>query len=175
MKAIFAKTVSKSDIKPELTNVLVSMDKLVATDSYTLIEVDHSCLSEEDRLKVEVIKGRREGNVMLKPEELDMKIDILKTMPIETGVDFPNYAQVIPTIDELDQHYSVIEVDPNYLANILNAVSKTFKSKQYRSIKLYVPKKSYDGTVQKGQDKVIVKRADNSVIGVVMPLHNDNK
>lgn len=171
MKTIFNKIVSNSDIKPELAHVLVSEDKLVATNSYSLIEVAQSSLGEEDRMKLEIIKGRKEGNVMLKPEELDMKKEILETMPFESAEHYPAYQQVMPTENNLSAHYSMVEVSPKILSDILISISKTFKSKQYQAVYLYVPKRNYDGTVNVAHNKVFVKRADNSVTGVVMPLN----
>lgn len=173
MKTIFSKIVSKDETRKELAHVLVTDDRLVATNSYTLIEVKRDALSEEDKARLQIISARSDGTILMKPEELDMKKEILETMPIESGADFPRYEQIMPTEDQLNSHYSVVEVDPRKLADILQAVSKTFKSKQYQSIKLFVPKVKYDGTVETAQDKVVVKRADNSVTGVVMPLRNN--
>lgn len=174
MKNFFTKIVSNNEIRPELAHVLVTSDKMVAINSYSLIEVKHSVLDHEEKVRVDTIKERRPEleKVMVKPEELDMKLEILETMPIEDGSIYPAYEKIMPDDSELAHKYNAIDVDPRKLADILTSISKTFKSNKYQSVRLYIPKvaeeSAFGGSSLDG--KVVVKRLDNSVIGIVMPL-----
>ena len=179
MKNFFTKIVSKSEIKPELAHVLVTTDKLVATNSYSLIEVNQSVLDHEEKERVNTIKQRRPelSKIMIKPEELDMKIEILETMPIENGGSYPDYERVVPDDSELAHKYTAIDVDPRKLADMLLSISKTFKTNRYQSVRLFIPKVAQESAFGGGSldGKVVVKRLDNSVIGIVMPLRtNEN-
>lgn len=166
MKAIFKKIAGKNDQRMEINHVLMTGDKLASTNSYTLIEVDQKCFEKAEAGRLEILRNRMgdEGHdsILVKPDELDLEEKILETMPISTGGSFPDYKPLIPSENALADDYTSMTINPVLLANVAEAVGKTFKNKAYREVTIHIPK--VEGK------PFIIRRKDGSAVGLVMPL-----
>lgn len=158
MRNLFKKIVSKSKIKPELGRVLVTKDHLVATDSFTLIEVNRKCFTGDDDYKLKIIDNLSKHQILLKPEELDLENELLKVYPVNENYKFPEYKGVMP--ENYKDYYS-INLDPRKLINVAKAICDTTKSK-FKEITLYIPKDH--------SKPVVLERKDKMVVGLVMPM-----
>lgn len=167
MKAIFNKVVSKDEARKEISTVHMNGNKLVATDLYSLIEVDQECFQKKEADSLKLLRERMtaEGldTIAIKPEELDMEQKILETMPLEESVNFPNYKTLIPSEEQLESEYVSVRVSPKKLAEIALSVLRTFKEKGFGEVVLHVPKNV--------TRPVVIRRKDGSAVGIVMPLN----
>jgi hypothetical protein len=171
MKNIFTKMIAKTSVKEELQKVFVTKEKLVATNGYALIEVDHKCFHGTESSKLDLLKSRFTEKTLLKPEELDFEDKILDTMPIDDEVNYIDYKQVIPPDRFIDENYLTIQVNPKYLADLAHSIAKTFTEKGYMTVELCVPKRvSNYGDAIKGKP-VILRRKGDLAVGVIMPVN----
>lgn len=169
MKNIFKKIVSKTALKPELTKVFIDKENLVATDSFSLVEVKKAILKDGDKLTVDLLEKRFQDPIFLKPEELDLEPKLIDVMPVEGAINFPNYKDVIPSMYKLESDkYSMITLDPNRLINLLQSVLSSYgNGKKYATIRMYVPKEV--------TAPLVVKRGkDEGMVGLLMQMNKES-
>jgi len=169
MKKIFKKLVSKDKVRLELSKVLLTKEKIVCTNSYTLLEVDRQCFAKDDALKLSILDQHFDKKTLLKPDELDMEEKILSVLPLEEDTLFPAYQQVIPTESDLANKYYTVKVNPQYLADVAQAIADTFKVKGYEYVTLAIPRSIDSEGKPVGMKPVIIKRDNGLAIGCVMP------
>ncbi len=108
--------VSKSNIRPSISGVLVTPEKIVATDSFKLIEIKRANAVKE-AIIVKLPKGLKTFD-RISDEKLYHKN---AEYPIEKIDDtFPAYESIIPTTEPK----MTIIVNPKFLAEICAAFSK---------------------------------------------------
>jgi DNA polymerase III sliding clamp (beta) subunit (PCNA family) len=119
---------AKTDIKQELAGVLVTKDKLVATDSYRLIEVQSDAGKD---LSAPVIVGLPKGAKTIEHIEMAGNDATIKSKgalyPASftlAGDRFPKYESVIPNIEDATISVSV---NPEYLQDIARAFQELAK------------------------------------------------
>lgn len=157
MKKIFKDIVSKSMYKPVLRTVYLTERKQVATDAYSLLEVDVQALDGDAQIKhSELMEGKEHAFIDIKTEKIDHVIQ-------NSEESYPQYNQIIPTQEDLenDKKYISIKLTPLYLAQLAKAINETYKKKEVQSINLYVP-------VVKNKP-LVIQRTDKLAIGLLMP------
>lgn len=109
------KITSKSSIRPELQSIYFAPDKMVATDSYRLIEVKKEIGITEPRLiKAKGFKGR--GNIAVNPD--DLVNDGGKLIQGErVNAEYPDYEKVFDGLKDAPR-FSVL-VNARLLAELL--------------------------------------------------------
>ena len=162
IKKIFKDIVYQSDIRPILTTVYLTETKQVATDAYSLLEVDVQALDSDTQIKhSQLLSGKEYVNVSIKTETLDEVVTNAREA-------YPDYKRLIPTQELLDnsKEYTTIKLTPLYLAQLAKAISNTYHKghKKEKAINLYVP-------LNKNKP-LILQRTDKLAIGLLMPQSN---
>lgn len=163
MKKIFKKVVSKSSIKEELKKVLMTKTHLVATDSFSLIEVGRDCFSDGEKHCLSILDTRFSEQILIKPEELDLEPKLLAVFPVDEAVGFPQYEEIMPKESDLASDYTAVTIDPQKLATMAQALADTYSIKSGAQIVLHVPKNP--------SKPVLMKRTDGKARGIVMPMN----
>lgn len=146
--------VSKSDIKPELACVLVKPDRMVATDSFRLVEVKGQTGIDKDTL-IKLPKALKTlSAVTLKDEKLGtMEKGAWYELETIEGA-FPRYETIMPTAEPI----ATIRVNAEYLKEI----AQTFEDKK----KLGFVDISFFGELK----ALRFTNKDESVTALLMPM-----
>lgn len=167
MKNIFSSIVAKTDIKPEIAKVFVSKEKMVATNSYALIEVSREVFNGEDKVTDEILRERYpETDILIPARDLDLAPEVMEVVPVQSeGFVYPDYKQLLPSDEKLASDYYSISVNPHYLADIANAIANTYDKKEYWGrVEIHIPKEKFNRPM-------IIKRDDEKACGLLMPLN----
>lgn len=167
MKNIFSAIVAKTDIKPEIAKVFVTKDKMVATNAYALIEVSRELYKNEDKITDEILRERfPETDILIPARDLDLAPEVMEVVPVQSeGFTYPDYKQLLPTQEKLESDYYVMNVNPQYLADIAKAIANTYDKKEYYGrVEIYIPKEKFNRPM-------ILRRDDKKACALLMPIN----
>lgn len=131
---------AKSDTKQELAGVLVTKDKLVATDSFRLIEVQSEAGKDlEKPIIVKMQKGVKTFDHVTQNTDgtvtLTTKGASTPSAYVLDGDTFPKYEPLIPDIKNAIAH---IKLNPQFLKEIAQAFEDLQGKNELNSVHMYV-------------------------------------
>ena len=115
-----------SDVRPVLQKVLVTKNKMVATDSYKLLEITNPNEVEKDQLLhlPDFISTFKNTERAVKVETVENKTD---------GNQFPDYEQIMPKTDPIME----FQVNAKLMIECLEQFKNKETDNNYVTIKLY--------------------------------------
>lgn len=156
---------SKNDLHPELACICLKENKIVATDSYRLVEITDKKsepLKEKILLSIRKIKLEKENNVEVSDDKKTATIKSKDLAQIVNVVDvkYPEYENIIPKDDK--KILAEVKINGEYLAEVLEYAHKFGGS--FNGVKVIV----YEGN--NTPIKIEAENTDYKVTGLVMPM-----
>ncbi len=154
-----AKIVKKEDVRPALCGVLFKGNKIVATDSFKLLEIT----GEDQGLNL-IVPGRyfKAGDTMTAEGQIKRKDGAIvhPAGAIVNEDSYPMYEQLMPIDEDLDEQYESIRLTRDHLVDLIDAMPD-------QQIQLFVPKANR----AKGKYRpVFVRTINKKVRGLLMPV-----
>ena len=144
--------ISKSQIKPSLTQVQIKNNTMYATDSFQAVRIDLTDTELETDPENEVYLTAS----MIKNDITQIQADhiIADHMKIETNKTndpYPDINTIIPNDETLEKDYKLIRVDYKYLKNIIEVFEEQNKGDKIPHFDIYINETG-------SQKPIIIKR-----------------